>query len=194
MKTLQINVFDYSELSEKAKQHARNLYFEGDFFHPNTQNEAKTIAALFGLDIEKVFYSGFHSQGDGACFVGRYAYKKGGLQAVREYAPNDKNLHAIVHGLQKAQARNFYKLESETKHRGHYYHAYCMAVETNHASDIYRDIGSAENDVRDLMRDFANWIYSQLKSEYDYATSEESLSETMAANEWQFNENGKFQA
>jgi hypothetical protein len=41
------------------------------------------------------------------------------------------------------------------------------------------------------MRDFADWIYRQLESEYDYANSDESVDENILCNEYEFDENGK---
>lgn len=121
-------VFQFSELSESAKQTALEAQarYESEVLDVEcVYDDAATIADLFGLDLNTknvklmgggtrldpcIYYSGFSSQGDGACFEGCYEYAKGGLKAVKEYAPLDTELHRIVSDLQCAQAINFYRI------------------------------------------------------------------------------------
>ena len=58
-----------------------------------------------------IWFSGFASQGDGACFDGTYAYAKGAVKAIRAHAPEDKELHRIADELQAIQRRYFYRIE-----------------------------------------------------------------------------------
>ena len=138
----------------------------------------------------RIFFSGFSSQGDGACFEGRYRYKKGALAKIHAEAPKDVELQRIAKGLQDVQRRHFYRLEALCEHRGHYCHSGCMAVEVRHEEDRYRDIGDAEDDVTQLLRDFADWIYKQLEAEHDYRTSDEQVIEAIEAIPYEFYENG----
>lgn len=189
---IETQVFQYAELNDAAKEKAREWYRSGDNFQSDfVIDDAKEVGAIIGLDIDDVFFTGFSSQGDGACFTGSYRYAKNAPKRIREYAPQDSELHRIADELQAVQKRYFYKLESKATHSGHYYHAYCMNVETYHGDDQYRDIGDAENDVKELLRDFANWIYSQLEKEYDYQNSDEAVAENIIANEYAFTETGK---
>lgn len=41
------------------------------------------------------------------------------------------------------------------------------------------------------MRAFADWIYRQLETEYDYQNSDEQVDESIIANEYEFTEEGK---
>jgi hypothetical protein len=206
MRTIETTVFKFDELSDSAKEAARDWYRQSDaddnFFAECVYDDAADVAELFGLDIRtrrtksgtytaNIYYSGFSSQGDGACFEGHYKYKPGGLKAVKEYAPNDTELHAIVARLQAIQARHFYKLVASTEHRGHYYHSGCMSVDVVHADDQYRDIGTAEDDIRDEMRAFADWIYDRLENEYDYMQADEQVDESIRANEYEFTADGE---
>ena len=142
-----------------------------------------------------IYWSGFWSPGDGACFEGSYRYKPGALKALKAHIGNaskgDRELLRICKGLQAEQKKHFYKLQAKTKHHGHYYHAYCMDVEVWHSDDDYRNIGDSEETIRELLRDFANWIYSQLEQEYDYQNSDDVVDENIIANEYEFYENGK---
>ena len=45
--------------------------------------------------------------------------------------------------------------------------------------------------VEDLMRDFADWIYHQLREAYDYQMSDEACKEAIEANEYTFDEDGE---
>lgn len=202
MRIQETTVYKFNELSDDAKQHALeklwdlNVYYDWwDFLF----DDAADIAEMFGLDLRQtrrervdktsyykptIYFSGFSSQGDGACFEGRYAYKKGGLKAVMDYAPKDEVLHRIVRDLQNLQAKNFFKVTFRTYHRGFYNHENCMHL------DNYEGCEQYEDDFLEVMRDFARWIYSRLEFEYDWLTSEEVILESIEANEYEFTEEG----
>ena len=88
------------------------------------------------------------------------------------------------------QRQYFYKLVASTCHRGHYYHSGCMQVSVEHCEDQYRDIGDAEDEIAQLLRDFADWIYAQLEAECEHVTSDESVEESILANKYDFDEDG----
>ena len=187
-------VYQFSELSDSAKESARNWYrsvSDFEFYAETVIADAKDIAHMFGLTIDNISYSGFCSQGDGACFEASYKYKKGGLKDVKSFAPMDDTLHKIVKNFQEIQRKNFYSLTASTKHHGRYFHAQSM--------DIYVDTTKynsnvSENDSDYLtacLQDFAHWIYKQLENEYEYSNSEEQVDESIEANEYEFDEKGK---
>lgn len=194
MRIEETKIFKYSELSDTAKEKAREWWIGHVYTSPSdwehVYDDAKHIAKLFGLEISDISYSGFWSQGDGACFEGSYRYVKDSVKNVKAYAPQDTELHEIVSALAKAQKKHFYKLKASCKHRGHYNHSGCMQVDVYHTDDEYRDIGDTEKDVRDLLRSFADWIYEQLEKDYEYQTSDENAEECILANEYEFLEDG----
>lgn len=206
MQTNTFPVYTYEELSDEAKSKVQSWLSEGldyDF----VLEDAATIADLFGLDIRQtrktrmngghrydptIYWSGFYSQGDGASFVGTYQYKKGALKAVKAYC-GDAEVHRIVKGLQDVQRRHFYKLTARMG-RGHnsnfYSHSNTMSVDVSHYDGEYRDIGDAEEEVTQLMRDFADWIYSWLEAEYEYQSSDQAVAEACESNGYEFYEDG----
>lgn len=197
MRIIETKAYQLHELSsgaqEKAIDNFRNHegyldYGWWDFVY----EDAKIIASLFGLEIDKIYFSGFYSQGDGACFEGNYYYKVGGLKAVEEYAPTDMELYGIVKGLQDIQRRYFYGLTANTKHRGYYYHSGCMNVRVyqNDGMD-YANI-DVEREITDLLRQFADWIYKQLEDAHDYLMSDEGVRATIELNEYEFDEEGNW--
>lgn len=191
MKTISKNVYSFDELNETAKQKAIEAWREPHYdWHEYIIDDSKEVAELFGLSIDNIYWTGFWSQGDGACFEGEYKYKKGALKALKEYAPNDKELYSIVKGLQDTQRKNFYRLQATTKHRGHYYHSGCMAFDVSNL-DNYTISTDTENEITEALRDFADWIYKRLEEEYYYITADEQVIEAIKANEAEFYENGE---
>jgi hypothetical protein len=206
--TKEYTVYTFEELDEKAKHRARNWWRESVFSDPCDWDyvieDACTMGALMGIDIDnrewankygysgstpKVYFSGFSSQGDGACFEGAYRYKEGAVNAIKAER-NDSELLRIAKALQECQRKQFYKLRATMRHSGHYNHSGCMSVDVVHYDDDYRDIRDAEEEVRQLMRDFADWIYSQLEKEYDYQMSDDDVDESLICNEYTFDIDG----
>ena len=193
MRTIETNVFEFNELSDSAKETAIQWYrscIESSDYAETVIYDAKEIGALFGLDIDEVYYSGFSSQGDGACFVGKYSYKKGSLKAIKAYTPKYTELHDIVARLQHIQRQSFYKLSARCTHSGHYYHSGCMSIDVDHDEGSYRVNNLIEQDIIDLLRQFADWIYRQLEKEYDYINFNENIIENIICNEYEFDTNG----
>ena len=210
IKLTEKTVYTFDELSDEAKENARNWWREceeqdwqgGEF----VIDDASTVARIIGIEFDTrpvklmgggtrndptVYWSGFYSQGDGACFEGSYSYAKGASKAIREYAPQDTTLHAIADGLQKVQKCHFYSLAARMTHRGGYYHSGYMSVDVEDNRDSYRDIRESEDLIKDLMCDFADWIYSRLQDEYEYTMSAENVDEAIRINGYEFDENGR---
>ena len=188
--TKRTDVYTFDELSESAKETAMQWYREGAFDYEWWDFEDATqIGKIIGIDIDKIFFSGFSSQGDGACFEGSYAYKVGSVKNLKEYAPTDKTLHQIAIDLSKAQRKYFYGLNANIKQSGHYYHEMCTEIRVYDDYESWTDVDT-ENSIIEPLRDFMRWIYKQLESEYDYLNSDEAVKESIEANEYEFDEDG----
>jgi hypothetical protein len=178
--TIEVKLFKYDELTNKAKEKALDWYREAsqhDNFWDYSYDDFKEVAARLGFDIgtrtenwyntgtkksgttqrDTIYFSGFSSQGDGACFEGTWqphpplensSHKTFPtfLEAIKDHAPKDEVLHGIAIQLDKArawvQAHNgegaipgtsaaFRKCNVTAKitHKGHYYHDGCMDFE-----------------------------------------------------------------
>jgi hypothetical protein len=144
------------------------------------------------LDIDKVYYSGFWSQGDGACFEGKCRYQKGGFNAVKSYAPTDKTLHNIVKRMQDLQRRHFYSITAETYQRGHYYHSGCMHVDIGTDIDYSAEgFEAIEDTMSDILRDFSDWIYDRLEKVYEYINSDAGIIENIVESDYEFLKTGE---
>ena len=189
-----LTVYTFDELDEDAKETARSWYREGAFDYEwwdSVYEDSKTIGALMGISVDRIYFSGFWSQGDGACFEGSYEYAKGAVNAVKDYAPKDTTLHQIARDLQNIQRPAFYQLSANVKHHGHYQHAYCTDIDV-HRPSHFDDVSESEQDgIAEGLRDFMNWIYSRLKDEYEYMNLDEQVDESIQANEYEFMESGR---
>ena len=164
------------------------LYLAGvgdEFWSEGVLDDAKEIGKYMGMDIDRIYFSGFWSQGDGACFEG--TWRAGDVQAdkLKEYAPQDKKLHRIVDGLAEL-AKEYPDGYFTVKHRGHYSHSGCTSFdvelpceqeeELEYDSPAYKvlqvKLGKDEDTLVELARDFMDWIYRTLEKEWDYQNSD----------------------
>lgn len=158
---------------------------------------------LKGIRVDRIFFSGFCSQGDGACFEGRVSDWSLFLPTV------EITCLAVV-----TLAKEHWTLTVE--HRGRYYHeqsthfdiyipnpeddwgygGYSFAEKhTPHpwdADDIRTkawlalldrvDYAKLEEDMQEAFRDHMRDLYKRLEKEYEYLTSDEVVWESIEAN------------
>lgn len=204
-------LYTFDELSESAKERARDWYREGNaedtYWSESVIDDAATIAALLGIDLStrtvrlmdnttrqepQIFWSGFSSQGDGASFHGRWRYSKGMRRAIRAHVGTSKldlELIRIADVLAKISRKYFYRACIDvSSNDSRYSHEMTMRFE---------DVGEPEmsaddfDTVSEALRDFARWIYRSLEQECDYVNSAEQVDESIRANEYEFTEEGK---
>lgn len=190
------DVYQYEELSDKAKEKARDWYLDGQEFEFDfVIEDAKTIGLILGIEIDKVLFTGFSSQGDGACFEGTYKHKKDALKNIMEHAPKDLELHQIAKELEKLQSDNNFELSATVKQTDNrifrYYHENATYIEVFKDTEEKWDYTETEKEVAELLRDFMKWIYKSLEAENDYQQSKEYVEENIKANEYEFTIEGK---
>jgi hypothetical protein len=161
-----------------------------------TYKDATRMGEILGIRVDQINFSGFWSQGDGACFIGRYDHKVDAAQAIRAEA-GDEGLHRIADALTLLQMT--LKLEhgciasgTITK-SGRYCHSGCMDFELEidlQDGDLGFDGDALSNELRRLMRDFADWTYKQLEAEHEYLTSDEAIIEAIKDNDYLFDSEG----
>lgn len=204
-------VFEFEELSEKAKARAREHYLShglSDGWWYSVYEDAIATAAILGITIDnhtdtrrgngrgpKIYFSGFSSQGDGASFEGSYRPVKGDIvAAIKAHAPEDKALHTIAENLALLQVTarltdSFPLMALGIASEGHYCHSGSMVAkfEYDGKTDDLPSEDQADKLLRHL-REFADWIYEQLEAENDYLCSDEYVDESLADDE--FDEDG----
>lgn len=209
-RTTEKTVYKFNELNDFAKERARSWWRECENQDPDfaefTIDDAVQCGRLIGIEIATrpvklvgggtrqepcIYWSGFSSQGDGACFDGRYSYAKGSAKAIRSHAPEDRRLHSIADNLAKLQRRHFYRLEASVRQSGHYTHSGCTWIEVTDSYNGWDTAADTADAVALELRDFMDWIYRQLESEYDYRMSDEQVDESIECNDYEFDESGR---
>lgn len=152
-----------------------------------------------GIEVDRMYFSGFWSQGDGACFEGRVSEWEKFLQALGYTDPALIN-HAVDHF-------SFY-----VKHSGHYYHENCTQFsadlplpehdEDTHFAESYCNYerdgiqeavwlallskyswSDLEARFIEFFKDKMLELYRRLEEEHDYLTSDDAVLEALEANE-----------
>ena len=181
-----------SDLKEKVLKENYDINVSFEEWHEPELNNWKEILNRLGFADSTIHYSGFSSQGDGACFVtdDTFYYFKGQTAKIKEEYPTFTELHEIADRLQAVQKRGVYGLYGTITHRGHYSHHNSMDVEVfNRVGNCVND--SIQNEYAGIIKDLAKMIYKGLEKEYDYLTTEEAILITIAANDYKFTEDGE---
>lgn len=199
--------FKFEELSERAKDKAREEYTSGDYpgydWWDDVYEDAVRIGQMIGIEIgatthvstkgrnyttTNIWFCGFGSQGEGACFDGDYRYAPNAAKHI-DQETNDEELLRIAKELTLMQVtQRLQGLE--------YFTAVIHAERNNSIRTEIRDWGVDEVGEPDeeafaqLMEDFASWIYKQLEAENDYLYSDEYVDERLSENDCLFDEDG----
>jgi hypothetical protein len=208
MKIIKTKVYEFSELTDAAKQKARDWYREVSAadtdWHESTTDDAKACLKFLGWDITQIYFSGFSSQGDGACFEGSWRAEDVNAAGMLEHAPQDTELNRLAEAFKKIAA-NHLEATAGVKHSGHYYHEYCTAFDVDIPDNALEnlDYGSSEYKTREailqdvekeiieLSRDAMRWIYRQLEKAYEFENSDETVDANILANGYTFMDTGR---
>ena len=147
-----------------------------------------------GIHVDKIYFSGFWSQGDGACFVGS-------LDNALTYL----NHH---HVDQFPMLRKLIEMGgtvwATSDHRGRYYHSSSVSINAeceafwqcaNPKSELQeaviqrwddmvdKEIVDFEAALAEQWRTYLNDLYTKLEEEHDYLTSDDGVWDTLVAND-----------
>lgn len=181
MKTKTIEVYEFSELKEKAKEKATETISEmlsngwdGDYIIADFVGEKAKEGIL--IDTKDVNFSGFCSQGDGASFTCRISW-----EWLKEWpmAVTSQVLSLLEDD----------EIEIWLYRKSHQYsHEYTVGIDTNYSAFPQEEL----NHILDYFMEEMRKLYRRLKEDYDYQTSQENIEETAEINEWEFLANGSF--
>ncbi len=181
------HIVKFEELTDDQKEKVinknREWNVQDSVYHEFIIEDAKEIGAMMGIDIKNVYFSGFYSQGDGACFTGGFSHVKNIVKNIKEHCGNtDKELIRIAEEISTLFRKSFYTAQGAIGHSGHYYHERSMYIDC----DFDQKGSFDEDDWMEVFSDFALWIYKRLEKEYEYLTSDEQVAESLIANEVEF--------
>ena len=203
MKTKTVQLYEYEDimadddLREKVLDQNRYINVDDSFWHEYLTEDfyPEKLNAL-GFEYAKILFSGFSSQGDGACFdsgVNMVTI----LENLLSCAPDYKSAQFFRRALILAEndflsgevvdvggLSNFYSHERTRR--------FVISEQglSNHGFWV-EFCNKLEEIIEEYRFDIAHEIYLSLQSEYDYMTSDEVISETIEANGYTFNENGE---
>jgi hypothetical protein len=186
----------HPELKEKVLEKywdwnvSDNDWWECTYEDIEEQHDSK----VSGFEIDKIYFSGFYSQGDGAMFEGRFLLNyTSELTTIADYV-KDSRIVALIKAGRVVVVCDF-------EHKGHYYHeksyinSFFVETHGNHFSDeniiSYLDSGELEKSICDDYEDLCKSFYRRLEKSYDYLTTEESLMEAFTASDIEFTKDGK---
>ena len=238
-----IQAYEFDELSESAKERARQWYGESDDdsywsecvidemveqgelmgieFAPSGRKWRNAKTGTEGVDNSpRIYWSGFCSQGDGACFEGTWSASAVNADKVAHgwgESPETTQIKRIASVFAEiAKAYPYYSFK--VKHSGHYYHEHCTDFDFYEGADdmdphhpalvahINKEdpeddqIENArqryaeafpEKDLKENAKDLMRYIYAALEREYEDHNSDERVDENIKCNEYLFSEEGK---
>lgn len=148
-----------------------------------------------GIEVTRMYFSGFYSQGDGACFEG--------LVPVSQFSK-----FMEIHGLNdKFPAAKFFANNNDLRldmyrHHHHYCHENTVEVslyeitgnpyeEFSTRWEVYdtmqtlfeEEYALLEVECEEIVKDYMRDLYSNLRKEYEYLSSNDAVWETIVANE-----------
>jgi hypothetical protein len=202
MRKLQITLLKFNELTDDAKEVARSWFRQNvldnmEWWDCTIDMFKTTVCPTLGIDVNDVFFSLAHCQGDGACFTGSYEYKVGSVKAIKEAFPVDIPLHNIAEELQEAQRAYFYQLKATIKsNRSRYSHENAVDIEV-YDYRTGEELCDPEDNFRyspidEPLRDLMRWLYKWLDTECTYLNSDEAVDEGIQANDYEFHPSGSF--
>lgn len=221
MRVKHTNLYQYNELSDGAKIRAREWYRsaadEAEFQLENVLDEFPEVAKALGWTLGKargsnrpaVYYSGFSSQGDGACFEGSWRAKDCSPAALLADSPQmyidatgksetcklNADLHKVAAPFIDLAGR-FPDATGESTHTGHYYHAHSTDISFDSGLDAETDthspdVEAAAEEFSEATIDLMHFLYGWLETEYEYVNSDEAVAETIISNEYEFTIDGQ---
>lgn len=203
MKTVQIEVYEFNELSEAAKNKAREEHassIEYTWWDSTYDDFVQVCEALHIAisDTDKAIWFDEYR----AVWVGSINLNGVGETYTRilEYAPKDETLHAIAKRLDVMTAEFRLRLGEHTQITDNVIHVSGnersgMTVSTDHmweelAVSLGVDVDGGEADERfgayfneldttalAIVEDLSRWLRNQLTAEYTYLISDESICE-----------------
>lgn len=217
-KTVEITLYQFDELSDKAKEKARDYYITNwmhDDWHECTIEHMKEEGHHnYGFNVKDIRFSGFWSQGDGASWCGSVnvpAWIKSKPTEYQQHATTQIILALIDEGWVDEQV-----LVSFGSHQ--HVHEYSMDIteiaghepEDDYplmqfgmfkgasVKELVHIVGCTggalydmDNELKEDVIAFARTIYRELEADYEAQTTEEAIGEAYACNDVWFDETGR---
>jgi hypothetical protein len=207
MITKTVNLYTFDELSDTAKECARQWWREleseefGQHADDSLYEPITTAAKILGITFKThdvrlmsgktraesdIFWT-LHTQGAGASFNGTYAYARGCVKAIKTEFGTDETLHAIARDLAALERQHGYGITAtiEANARCHSITSYLFG---RHNAQALDDLAGEFDEV---FRTFADWMYRTIDADYDARMADDYVDDAIRANEYTFTVDGK---
>lgn len=189
----------YTKKEEALIERHRDINTDHNWWECVYENVKEELDEI-GFRVDEMRFSGFWSQGDGACFEGTMS----DWAKFCEQVPTFVKAFPFLSEYAKDQNSSY-----SIKHSGHYYHEYC--TDHDYSSELEYDLDNFANHedltapevqmrfalwtkafaeeggvadwLRDFFRDKMRDLYKRLEQEYDYLTSDDVVWESIEAND-----------
>jgi hypothetical protein len=201
--TITKEYFTIDELKEKGmtdlieKIADKNRYTDVEFldwYEPISEGFKEDMKA-HGVDVSKIYFSGFNSQGDGAIFevdsldIIEFLQTNKLLTKFKKYVNEIKKDYAKHWGIpiKKVNINNCSET-AKIKHSGHYYHEKSYSLDFYSYYD-YQD--EFETYLRQFIENKASQLYIDLRDYYDDLTSNDYVIDSLINNDCMFTVDGE---
>lgn len=202
--------FKFDELSDSAKARALDWYREGqsqDWDGEYTIADCKTCLGFLGFEVDTntranskgvtytlpaIYYQISWSQGDGAVFEASWKAEDVDMAALADHAPIDTDLRNWAAQLMVIRLR-YPDATARVKTRPTgpgLDHMFVDDVDTQTDRDAPTYDEWMEEQLKEIADHLAHWIYTQLRNELEYQTSDEVCEEGITSGEYKFDEDG----
>jgi len=172
----------------------RYINVEFDKWWDCVEAEFKEDMKEVGVYVDRIHFSGFSCQGDGACFVGK-------LDNTLVYLDHH---HKDQYPMIRKLLENGGEVYAHCDHKGNYYHENSVELWIDH--DLLHavmdqptefhvaiveewdklldaEMTDFDTDMTEQWRTYMRDLYRKLEAEYDYLTSEDAIWDTIAGSE-----------
>jgi len=221
MRIKETKIYQYDELSDKAKEKAREWYRTDypdynwwDFLYEDFEQRAKEL----GIELSQkavllmngktrydpeIYFSGFYCQGSGSSFAGKWRAWDMNPDKLKSECPTDSELHRISNVLVDCANEDGEMWADIEAHHDNWIRVEVTDGDTIEEKLNELEYGSIEynlyskaceqraDEVAKALKDFNRWIFRRLEEEYEYLTSDEQVEDSVRVNGYEFTEDGK---
>lgn len=204
-KTIELPTFKQLTTDEQA-QVIKNYYYinvDCNWWHDDIiENFKDRISREYPFfENIKVYFSGFCSQGDGACFDAGINSSEFMRWILKQEKINAKTINTICNMIEQGQI-DFNPGIYKNSYANHYCHEKTRYIEiidldcdyienkklkTKYEPMLLNIVDKEQANINEWYRGLCYDLYSELQKAYEYITSEEAIKETFIANEYTFN-------
>jgi hypothetical protein len=218
MRTISVNLFRINELSAEAKEKALEKHRDWnvqDEWYDFVVDAWKEKLDAIGFEHAEIHFSGFSSQGDGACFDAhcnmdkllKSYYPKELVDFIVEYFDLSAKINTVNHHYSHENTRDFNLVwdcpNSFVKVMDVSTESLPLLIGTveeyaqklldirirNQIGPI--DLKEFEKDIEENRTSLCRELYRELEDAYESLTTDEAVTESLEANEKEFTEDGK---